>query len=349
MKKNGIILICFLSVVMALTGCGGQADRKDRYKQNNLRIGVSVYDGYDTFVSEMTDAMNEWAKDQEKKSGDAILLDVVSAGGSQLAQNDQVARFIDKGYDAVCVNLVDRTDASVIIDKAKSADVPVIFFNREPVSEDLARWDKLYYVGANAEQSGLLQAEIVTRALQDKISFEHIDKSQDGVIQYVILEGEAGHQDALIRTQVSIEQIQQAGFSIEKLGDEIANWNRNQAESKMKQLLEKYPSRIEMVIANDDDMALGALDAVNRKEAWLPFIVGVNGTDDALEMVKLKKLAGTVYNDARGQAEKVMQLAYDLSSQGDEFTGKALKRTEYVDYRLIDYDNVQEFIRMKEL
>lgn len=339
--------MCLALMLMTLSGCENLTQQKHRYKQNSLRIGVSIHDGYEAFVSDIVAGMDEWAKEKEKESQDAILLDVVSAGGSQLVQNDQVARFMDKGYDAVCVNLVDRTDASVIIDKAKNANVPVIFFNREPVAEDLARWDKLYYVGANAEQSGLLQAELVIDTLGENGGFKRVDRSEDGVIQYVILEGETGHQDALIRTQVSIEQIQQAGFSIEKLGDEIANWNRNQAESKMKQLLEKYPSGIEMVIANNDDMALGALDAINSLGAELPLIVGVDGMSEALEMIKLKKLGGTVYNDAKGQAERIMQLAYNLASQGDD-SAKAFNRAEYVDYRLIDYDNVQEFIRMKE-
>ena len=94
--------------------------------------------------------LKEWSVEKEKETGTLITLDVVSAGGSQLTQNDQVERFADRGYDAVCVNLVDRTDATVIIDKARNADMPIVFFNRELVEEDLERWDKLYYVGAIA-------------------------------------------------------------------------------------------------------------------------------------------------------------------------------------------------------
>ena len=100
----------------------------------------------------------------------------------------------------------------------------------------------------------MMQAELVIKALSDKKRFSQVDRNDDGVIQYVILEGEIGHQDALIRTQVSIEAIQQAGYSIEKLGDEIANWNRDQAESKMGMLLDKYPTQIEMIISNNDNL-----------------------------------------------------------------------------------------------
>ena len=350
MPKRIINIITLFLAITLLCGCtGGGINGVDSEKKRNIRIGVSVNDVYDTFIVELCARMNTWAKEVEKETGDVILLDIVSAGGSQLAQNDQVNSFIDKGYDVVCVNLVDRTDATVIIDKAKSEDVPVVFFNREPVEEDLNRWDKLFYVGANAEQSGLLQAEIVIDALADKGRFQQIDKNRDGIIQYVILEGEIGHQDALIRTQISIEAIQQAGFLIEKIGDEIANWNRDQAESKMAALIDEYPDGIEMVIANNDEMAIGALEAVRHKGVWQPLVVGVDGIREALELVQMKKMEGTVYNDASGQAEDIIRLSYDLAASDDHavYGDSPDTRSIYVDYRRIDYVNVQEFIRMQ--
>lgn len=348
MKKK---IICLIFIALLLfCGCSLKVDGGKEAAKDTIKIGISIYDGYDTFISDMMNEINNYSKSKEKVMGISILLDIVSANGSQLTQNDQVARFIDKDYDIVVVNLVDRTDATVIIDKAKNSSVPVIFFNREPVIEDLSRWEGLYYVGANSEQSGILQAEVVIQALRNPIRFKEIDKNGDGIIQYVILEGETGHQDALIRTQVSIEHIQQAGFSIEKIGDEIANWNRSQAMSKMNLLLDEYSREIEMVIANDDDMALGAVDAYDSKDMELPLIVGINGTDEALEAIKMKRLEGSVYNDAKGQARVIMEQAISLSinnmtSQEYDFDENG---AFYVDYKLIDYENVQDYIRIKE-
>ena len=74
---------------------------------------------------------------------------------------EQVDRFLDWGCDVLCVNMVDRTAAAVIVDKAEEAGVPVIFFNRQPVEEDLQRWEKAYYVGPRGEQSGIFQGQIV--------------------------------------------------------------------------------------------------------------------------------------------------------------------------------------------
>lgn len=347
-----LLIASLLSATLLLSACANifNSAGKKTIEQHTLRIGVTIFDDYDTLMTEMAIKINDWARETARVEGDKIVMDIVSANGSQLTQNDQVAKFADKGYDVVCVNLVDRTDATMIIDKARSAGIPVIFFNREPVAEDLDRWEQLYYVGADAEQAGALQAELITQVLSDQKRFDEVDRNGDHVIQYVILEGEPGHQDSLVRTQVSIEQIQESGIPIEKVGDEIANWNRTQAFSKMNMLLEKRPLGIEMVIANDDDMALGVLDAILSKGAPLPLIVGVNGTAEALEMVKTQKMAGTVYNDLKQQAELMMNLAYSLAKEGTPPANYRFQEGNllYVDYRPIDYDNVQEFIRLQE-
>ena len=269
----------------------------------------------------------------------------MSAGGSQLTQNDQVERFADRGYDAVCVNLVDRTDATVIIDKARSVDMPIVFFNRELVEEDLERWDKLYYVGAIAQQSGEMQGQIVVNACKER--FSEIDRNGDGMLQYVMLEGEAGHQDALVRTQSSLQTVTEAGYEVAKLGDEIANWNRAQATTKMDALLEKYPDQIEVIFSNDDDMALGALDALERDNVpHMPLIVGVNGIPEALEAIKAKHMEGTVYNDGKGQACAIIDMVYALVMDNPMPATVSLTDEKYVylPYQIITYNNAQQYI-----
>ncbi len=326
-----------------LSGCKGQTAQPS----GDIKIAVLTYDEYDTFVNAMTKQMTRWSRQKEKEDGIRITLDIVGAKKSQLTQNDQVRKFIAADYDVLCVNLVDRTDATVIIDKAMSSDTPVIFFNREPVEEDLSRWDKLYYVGAIARQSGELQAKIIIDALSDPERFSKIDVNKNGTIQYVMLEGEAGHQDTLVRTNVCTAELINAGFSLEKLGDEYANWDRDQAGSKMRELIDRYPFQIEMVIANNDDMALGALDALEEREYPLdPFVVGINGTEEALEAIRTMKLDGSVYNDAKGQADMIMEMACALGNNEPFPDQVEVTFDKYVfrPYSIIIYDNVQEYI-----
>lgn len=319
MKRMITGVMALVWLVVALAGCGNGAEEEETLK--NIKIGISVYNQYDTFVSEMMDAVEKHVKEMEDTYGITITLDIQNAGGKQVTQNEQMDYFIDRGCDIVCINLVDRTDASTIIERGKSANIPIIFFNRELVEEDLERWDKLYYVGAEAFESGIMQGQILVDKLET--DFDSVDRNGDGILQYVMLEGEAGHQDSIVRTMYVINTVTEAGYQVEKLADEIANWNRDQGKTKMVQWMQEFGSEIEVVFANNDDMALGARDALKEAgyfedgERIPPVILGIDGTGEGVKAVEDGEFLGTVLNDFVGQAKGMMELAYSVVS-GEE-------------------------------
>ncbi len=329
MRRKGRFLVelALVSLLSGLwMGCNGK-EQTEEYK--SIKVGVTLYNQYDTFVSQLMEHFNDYAAAKEEETGVAINIEVYNASDSQSTQNDQVKEMLSDGCDVICVNLVDRTEPTTIIDMAEKQNVPVIFFNRELVEEDLERWDRLYYVGAKAFESGIMEGEI---AAETFLKNPAVDKNGDGIFQYVVLEGEAGHQDAIVRTEYSVSTMIENGVEVEKLGYAIANWNRAQAQTKMTQILGEYGENIELVLANNDDMALGAIDACKacgwEKEAW-PVIVGIDGTDVGLEAVKNGEMAGTVYNDKEGQAEAMLELAYALSVGGD-LSELALEDNKYI-------------------
>ncbi|MDO4261777.1 MAG: galactose ABC transporter substrate-binding protein [Eubacteriales bacterium] len=279
----------------------------------SLKVGVTVYDQYDMFLSQMMEHFNEYAGEVSDREGISITIETYNAAGSQTTQNSQVETMLEQDFDVICVNLVDRTEPVTIIDMAEKQDVPVIFFNRELVPEDLERWDRLYYVGAKAFESGIMQGETAVRIFEEDPS---ADRNEDGVFQYVVLEGEADHQDAIVRTEYSVSTIADNGVPVEKLGYAIANWSRAQAQTKMDQLLSRYGDGIELVLSNNDAMALGAVDALKAagidREQW-PVILGIDGTDEGLEALEAGEIQGTVYNDKEGQAEAMLDLACQLT------------------------------------
>lgn len=307
------------------------AGQTARYrKRQALRSGVTVYDQYDTFVSQMMTDFNEYAAEQEEQTGIAINVEVYNAAGSQSTQNSQVEEMLDAGCNVICVNLVDRTEPTTIIDMAEKNNVPVIFFNRELVEEDLdALGQGLLCSGRKAFESGIMQGEIAADAFKEN---PDADKNGDGVFQYVVLEGEAGHQDAIVRTEYAVSTIIDNGVEVEKLAYGIANWNRAQAQTKMTQMLAEYDGEIELVIANNDDMALGAIDALKTshlKRADWPVVVGIDGTDVGLAAVASGEMVGTVYNDKEGQAQAMLDLAYALSV-GDTLDDLNLENGKYI-------------------
>ncbi len=308
-------------------------------------MGVTYYNQSDTFLNQLIASLKENLQEYEGNGYEISIL-IRGAGGSQRTQEDQVKELIDSGCNVLCVNLVDRADPSEIIDLARETDVPIIFFNREPVAEDMMQWDRLYYVGAFAEQSGIMQGELAVEIIQ---SDPLVDRNKDGKIQYVILEGEAGHQDAIIRSESVVETLKSHEIEIEKLSNGIANWNRAQAQNQMLQMISQHQNRIELVLANNDDMALGAIDAyekLNYTESALPVFLGVDGTDVGLEAVRDSKLAGTVYNDKEGQAEAMAELAVALvSGTGMEKIKFQDKKYIYLPYMKVTKSSVDRFMR----
>ncbi len=310
----------------------------------NIHIGVTYYNQSDTFLNELLACFREQLDYLEREDCD-ITMTIRDAAGSQRTQDDQVASLITEGCDILCVNLVDRADPSEIIDVARENDVPIIFFNREPVAEDLKQWDKLYYVGADAKQSGVMQGELAVDIIQEN---SRIDRNKDGKIQYVVLEGEAGHQDAIIRTESVVDTLKNSGIELEKLSWQIANWNRAQAQNRMTQMIGQYQTEIELVLANNDDMALGAIDAyekTNFTESALPVFLGIDGTDAGLQAILDSKLAGTVYNDKEGQAEAMARLAVAIASgEGMEEIEFENDKYIYLPYSKVTSENVQSYL-----
>ena len=213
------------------------------------------------------------------------------------------------------------------------------------------QWDRLYYVGADAFQSGTFQGEMATDYFKEH---PEADRNGDGSIQYVVLEGEAGHQDAIIRTEYSVDTMIMNGILLDKVGYAIANWNRAQSRSKMGQLIDSNGTRIELVLANNDDMALGAIEAYQDKEIprdqW-PAIFGIDGTEVGLKAVSEGLMTGTVYNDSQGQADVMEELAYTLAT-GAPLTsmnlpeGVEMQDNKYIrlPYEKVDKEKVDEYL-----
>lgn len=341
LKKAVILALTLCMGAQLLCACGNQSGAAS----DKIHIGVTYYNQSDTFLNGLLESFRQELEDL-KKDDLELTMTVRDAAGSQRTQNDQVKELIDAGCSVLCVNLVDRADPSEIIDLARDNDVPIIFFNREPVAEDLMQWEKLYYVGAYAEQSGIMQGELAAEAIR---SDSTIDRNKDGKIQYVVLEGEAGHQDAIIRTENAVDTLKSSGIELEKLSYQIANWNRAQAQNRMEQLIGQFHDEIELVLANNDDMALGAVDAykkLNYTESTLPVFLGIDGTDVGLQAVVDSDMWGTVYNDKEGQAEAMAKLAVAvITGEGMETLDFEKERCIYLPYSKITRENVGEYIK----
>lgn len=260
-------------------------------------------------------------------------------------QNEQFTSFIES-HQVLVINPVDRLSVLPMILKANQLNKTLIFFNREPLDSDFERANSAYYVGADPYQSALLQTDLV-----DQLDFLKLDRNQDGTIQLVILKGEQGHQDAEIRTRGVIETLTAKGYLIDLLEIRVANFDREQAQKATLELIELYPD-MELIISNNDAMALGALDALEEAqwiidenlngiiddfEPWFP-VIGIDGLPEAIESMQKGYLFGTVKNDSEAMADAIVQLIEIVLNKAswDDLTYDIDNNKIYIDYILIN-------------
>ncbi|QWU14569.1 methyl-galactoside transport system substrate-binding protein [Paenibacillus sophorae] len=356
MKKITSVLLASALLGAALAGCGGNNNSGNSGSAaatnsgtsanggdsaTTPKVGVAIYKFDDTFMTGVRNAIEESAKGIAE-------VDIVDSQNSQPTQNDKVDLFLTKKYSGMLINPVDRTAAGVIIDKAKAANTPVVFLNREPLPEDMKKWDKVYYVGAKAEESGTLEGQLI---VDYWTAHPEADKNKDGVLQYVMLKGEPGHQDAELRTKYSIQAIEDAGIKVEKLAEDTAMWDRVKGQEKMAAFLGSHGDKIEAVLANNDDMALGAIEALKAAgyfsgDKFMP-VVGVDATAPAVQALGEGTMLGTVLNDAKSQGKAAITLAALLAggeTPTKDNVGFDISDNQYVwiSYKKITKDNASE-------
>lgn len=337
---KGLIVSTLLASLM-VAGCGGSQQAAPSGDKAKSVIGVAIYKFDDTFMTGVRNAISKAAEGKAQ-------VDIVDSQNSQPTQNDKVDLFITKKVNALAINPVDRTAASVIIDKAKKANTPVVFFNREPLPEDMKKWDKVYYVGAKAEESGTISGKLIVDYWK---AHPEMDKNKDGVLQYVMLKGEPGHQDAELRTKFSVKAVEDAGIKVEKVAEDTGMWDRVKGQEKMAAFLAANGDKIEAVFANNDDMALGAIEALKAKGyfkdgKFMP-VVGVDATAPALKALEDGTLLGTVLNDANNQGKATFNIAHVLAqgqTPSKENTGFDIVDGKYVwvAYKKITKENANE-------
>lgn len=269
------------------------------------------------------------------------------ANATQQAQTDQISTAIASGAALLAVNVCETGADGIaqnIVDNAKSASIPLIFFNRS-VSEDVVKsYDKCVFVGTNYIQAGIMQGEMIGQYVVD--NYDAIDLNGDGVISYVMFKGDESNQEAIARTKYGVENadevITAAGKpalsfydpSNEKkyLVDQNGTWSNQASFEYMQTILAQYNesnnNMIELVICNNDDMALGAVNALtnagyntgNEGDKVIP-VFGVDATDTAKELIATGRMTGTIKQDAVGMADAIKTIAGNMLSGGDTFAG----------------------------
>lgn len=246
MKRFFSLLLVVGLMATMLVGCGGGDSDK-------LQIGVLIYKYDDNYISTVRQALEAEAEDDEE-----VELLMNDGQGDQATQNDQIDVLIEKGVDALAINIVDIGAAQSAIEKAEEAEIPVVLFNREPEADVIKAYDKAAFVGTQAEEAGIIQGEMMVEEWNEG----DYDRNGDDVMQYVMLKGDADDPETVARSEYSIKTLNEAGIETEELGVQVANWDNDKANQAVEAWLDRFGDEIEFVIANNDGMTSGAASAL---------------------------------------------------------------------------------------
>mgnify|MGYP001058673045 CR=1 FL=1 len=362
MKSRRIIAMAMASLmVLSMTACGGKteepattetpaeapaetpdadaatdaaedtADQAQEAAGEGGNIGVCIYKFDDAFMTTYRNAL------QEILEGKGYTVTFMDGKNDQAEQNNQINNFITQDVDALIINPVMTSAADQIINTVKNADIPTVLINREPTAEQMSAYDKLVYVGCDASQSGTMQGELILDTENKG------DINGDGKVSYIMIQGDPENVDAQYRTEFSVKALTDAGMEVEELDLQRGDWDRNKGQEIAQNDLAKFGDEIEVVFCNNDDMAIGALQAIQaagRKVNEDIYLVGVDALDAALNEVANGNMTGTVLNDAQGQAQGAVDAMEALLGGATYASGE---QSIYVDYVKVTPENVADF------
>lgn len=318
--KNGLALCLVAGLVLGLAACGNSAKDSDKAEtkesgtKGTIKIGVTLMN----FQTEFSIGLKDYIEAKAKDMGN-VEVNIVDAQGDASKQVQQVESFIGQKVDAIILQPQEQEASSPCVDKAQMAGIPIVNVNSLTTSEPDA------YVGSNDIESA-------------EIAMNYIAEQLDGKGNVLMMHGHAGQTAELKRTE-GAKNILKKNAELKLIDEQTAEWDRAEAMSLMENWLQAYGSDINAVFCQNDEMAMGALNALiqnDKKEGIL--VVGVDAIADALQSVKEGKLDATVYQDCKGQAEGSLETAVKLAK--DESADKETM----IPFILVTKDNVDEYL-----
>ena len=311
-----------LALVLALALCLGCAAALAEAK-TEYNVDVLVWKFDDTYGSTVRQGMMKWAEIVGEELGVTINLKMYDAGDDMAKQVEQADLAVSDAPDFVIINLAEPAGGQTLVDKLTEAKIPFLFYNIPPSDEtyeDVVKTPGSFFVGTLPREAGDMQGEILADLWEADPAA--LDRNGDGTIQFVEFKGVANNPEAIARTQYSEETARELGVPLEMVTDIIvADWDTTKANDAMLSTWQAHPE-IELVFANNDDMALGVIAAL-KQSGWNTgnegdpsvAVIGVDATDAAIEAIKAGTMTASVKQDgdAMGEANIRFMMNYLLN------------------------------------
>jgi inositol transport system substrate-binding protein len=299
-----------------LTGCSSKQTKADK---NKIVIGAAMPVFDDKWLSYLYDAIKKYG--DEHKEVEVKMVDAKNDSSKQLSQ---VETFLTQGVDAIIICPVDTSAVKPMVDEANQANIQVVVVNRIPTPDVLK---KIYaYVGSESIKAGTMQMEKVAELLGGKGNV-------------AIMNGELGSESQVKRTEGN-KQILKKYPNMKLVREGAANYQRAEGIKLMENWIQSG-DKIDAVVANNDEMAIGAIKALEAAGKLNNVLVaGIDGTPDALEYIKSGKLKVSVFQDPVGQGRGAIETAVK-AAKGEKIDNKLV----WIPYELITKENVEKYVK----
>ena len=335
MKKTLAIILAVVMMVSLLAGCGDKPAPNPDPAGSSLDVAVFYYDFSDVYISSVRNSMNS------QLDALGVKYNNYDGAGNQSQQTDQINTAIANGANLLIVNIVETSSpdaAQNAVEAARTAGIPIIFFNREVSNEVVNSYEKCAFVGTDAPEAGHMQGKLVGDYLL--ANYDAVDLNGDGIISYVMFKGQEGNAEAEARTQFGVEDANavltaagkpelvyyNASATDKYLVDQGGKWSAQAANDYMSSILSEYSetngNMVELIICNNDGMAEGAVSALqgagyNTGDGKTIPVFGVDATDSAKQLINEGKMTGTIKQDAEGMASTIVNLVSSVKNGGN--------------------------------
>ena len=335
MKKTLAIILAVVMMVSLLAGCGDKPAPNPDPAGSSLDVAVFYYDFSDVYISSVRNSMNS------QLDALGVKYNNYDGAGNQSQQTDQINTAIANGANLLIVNIVETSSpdaAQNAVEAARTAGIPIIFFNREVSNEVVNSYEKCAFVGTDAPEAGHMQGKLIGEYLL--ANYDAVDLNGDGVISYVMFKGQEGNAEAEARTQFGVEDANavltaagkpelvyyNASATDKYLVDQGGKWSAQAANDYMSSILSEYSetngNMVELIICNNDGMAEGAVSALqgagyNTGDGKTIPVFGVDATDSAKQLINEGKMTGTIKQDAEGMASTIVNLVSSVKNGGN--------------------------------
>lgn len=328
MKKS---IRTFLTTAMVL-GVAACASFTASAEEEPINVAFFMFENSNTFTTYIRKGMEAYGAEKN------VTVESFDGKSDQSTQTDGITTALAKGkYDIIVVNPVDAGAGTTINQLARDAGVPVIFADRAPdlVGGVLDEYEDAYYVGLDWSDPGVVQANMLYEDWQDHP--EEIDRNGDGVIQYCLLQGNVAQQNAIYRTAAIHELFEgwneDGTMKTEELDIQDGNWATDKAKDVMDTWNVKYGDQIEVVLSNNDTMAMGAVESLktagNYDKEIPTKVYGINGIPDVWTLLEDGTMEGTVLTSPYQEAVAIIEMCCNLAAGNEPLEGTDFEFGEF--------------------